>query len=101
MVVGESGSEVRGMMNNFKALIVNVDKLMVVISLRWESPSSIFIRLSKCFILIMPRVDIVLSIGLVWLYLERCDQMACSACLLEAKQVKCSSLEDWRNLNKF
>ena len=91
----------RRMMNYFKALVINTDKLMVVINLRWESPFSTFIRLSKCFILIMPRVDIVLSIGLTWLYLERCDQVACGACLREAKQVKCPSLEDWRDLNEF
>ena len=88
-------------MNYFKALVMNVDKLMIVVSLRWESLSSAFIRLCKCFILIMPRVDIVLSVGLAWLHLERCDQVACSACLLEAKQAKCPSLEDWRDLNKF
>ena len=89
------------MMNYFKALVMNMDELMVIISLRWESPSSAFIRLSKHFILIMPRVDIVPSVGLTWLHLERCDQAACGACLLEAKWVKCPSLEDWRDLNKF
>ena len=88
MVVRESRSEMRRMMDNFKALIINVDKLMVIVSLRWKSPSGTFIRLCKHFILIIPRVDIVSSIGLAWLHLERCDQVACSACLLKAKQVK-------------
>ena len=88
MVVRESRSEMRRMMDNFKALIINVDKLMVIISLRWKSPSGTFIRLCKHFILIMPRVDIVPSIGLSWLNLERCDQVAFSSCLLEGKQVK-------------
>ena len=81
-------------MNNFKALIVNVDEFMVIISLKWESPSSTFIRLYERFILIMPRIDVVPSIGLAWLYLERCDQAACGACLLKAKWAKCSGLED-------
>ena len=80
---------------------MNADKLMVVVRLRWESLSNTFIRLCEHFILIMPRVDIVLSIGLPWLYLERCDQRACDAYLLEAKQAKCPGLEDWRDLNKF
>ena len=57
---------------------MNTDELMVVISLRWESPSSTFIRLCKCFILIMPRVDIVPSVGLTWLHLEGCDQVLAS-----------------------
>ena len=64
MIVKESGCEMRRMMNNFKALIVNVDKFMVVVSLRWESPSGTFIRLFECFVLIVPRVDIILSISL-------------------------------------
>ena len=91
----------RRMTNDFKVLVMNTDELMVIISLRWESPSGTFIRLCEHFILIMPRVDIVPSIGLAWLYLERCDQVARSACLLEAKQVKCPGLEDWRDLNEF
>ena len=49
---------------------MNADKLMVIISLRWKSPSSTFIRLCKHFILIMPRVDVVSSVGLTWLDLE-------------------------------
>ena len=57
---------------------MNADKLMAVVSLRWESLSSTFIRLCKCFILIMPRVDIVPSIGLTWLHLEGCDQVLAS-----------------------
>ena len=100
-VVRESRSEMRRMTNDFKALVMNADKLMVIISLRWKSPSSTFIRLCEHFILIMPRFDIVLSIGLTWLYLERCDQAARAACLLKAKQAKCLDLEDWRNLNEF
>ena len=84
----------RRMTNDFKALVMNADKLMVIISLRWESPSSTFIRLCEHFILIMPRVDVVLSIGLAWLHLERCDQVAHGACFLEAKWVKYPSLED-------
>ena len=78
----------RRMTNDFKALIMNMDEFVIVICLRWKSPSSTFIRLCKHFILIIPRVDIVSSIGLAWLHLERCDQVACSACLLKAKQVK-------------
>ena len=101
MIVRESEHEMRRMTNNFKALVMNMVKFMVIVSLRWKSPSSAFIRFSECFILIMPRVDIVLSIGLPWLYLERCDQRACDAYLLEAKQAKCPGLEDWRDLNKF
>ena len=88
-------------MNDFKALKMNADEFVVIISLRWESPFGAFIRLCKHFILIVPRVDIVPSIGLAWLHLERCDQVAHSACLLEAKWVKYSSLEDWRDLNEF
>ena len=99
-IVREYRSEMRRVMNDFKALIMNMDEFMVIISLRWESPSGTFIRLCKCFILIVPRVDIILSIGLIWLYLKRCNQAAHCACLLEAKQVKCSGLEDWRDLNK-
>ena len=57
---------------------MNADKLMAVVSLRWESLSSTFIRLCKCFILIMPRVDIVPSVGLTWLHLEGCDQVLAS-----------------------
>ena len=91
----------RRMMNYFKALVMNTDKLMVIISLRWESPSSTFIKLCEHFILIMPRVDVVLSVGLTWLHLERCDQAAHGACLLKAKQVKCPGLEDSRDLNEF
>ena len=101
MIVRESRSEMRRMTNYFKALVMNADKLMVIISLRWESPSSAFIRLCECFMLIMPRVDIVLSIGLTWLHLEKYDQVACGACLREAKQAKCPSLEDLRDLNEF
>ena len=41
VVVRESRSEMRRMTNDFKALIMNVDKFMVIISLRWESPSGI------------------------------------------------------------
>ena len=84
----------RRMTNYFKALVMNMGKLMVIVSLKWESPSSTFIRLCKHFILITPRVDIVLSIDLAWLYLERYDQAAHGACLLEAKQAKCPGLED-------
>ena len=91
----------RRMMNDFKALVVNMDEFVVIVSLRWESPSGTFIRVCEHFILITPRVDIILSIGLTWLHLERCDQAAHVACLLETKQVKCPSLEDWRDLNKF
>ena len=97
-IVSESGHEMRRMMNNFKALVMNADEFMVVISLKWESPSSTFIRFSKHFVLV---TSIILDISLTWLYLERYDQMACITCLLEAKQAKCSSLKDWRNLNKF
>ena len=78
VVVSESRSEMRRMMNYFKALVMNTDELMAVISLRWESLSSTFIRLCKCFILIMPRVDIVPSVGLTWLHLEGCDQVLAS-----------------------
>ena len=93
-IVRESGHEMRRMMNNFKALVMNVDEFVVVINLRWKSPSGALIRLSKCFILITPRVDIVPSICLAWLYLERCDQITCGTCLLKVKWVKCSGLED-------
>ena len=91
----------RRMTNYFKALIMNVDEFMIIVSLRWESPSSAFIRFSEHCILIMPRVDVILSISLAWLHLERHDQVACGACLFKAKQAKCSGLEDWRNLNEF
>ena len=101
MVVRESGSDMRRMTNNFKALVVNMDEFMVVVSLRWKSPSSIFIRLSEYFILILPKVDVVTSIGVAWLHLERHNQAAHCACLLEAKWAKCSNLEDWRHLNEF
>ena len=101
MIVRESRSEIRRMMNDFKALIINIDKLMVIVCLRWESPSSTFIRFSKHFILVAPRIDLILSIGLAWLHLERCNQVACYACLLEAKQVKCFGLEDWRDLDEL
>ena len=84
------------MTNDFKALIMNVDEIMVVISLRWKSPSSTFIRLSKCFILVAPRVDLIPNVGLAWLHLEGYNQVACCACLLGAKQVKCFSLKDCR-----
>ena len=88
-------------MNNFKALVVNADELMVIISLRWESPSSTFIRLSKHIILVVPRVDIIPSIGLAWLHLKRHNQVAHCACLLKAKQAKCFGLEDWRDFDKL
>ena len=101
MVVRENRGEMRRMTNYFKALVMNTDKLMVVVSLRWESPSSAFIRLCEHFILIMPRVDVVPSVGLTWLHLERCDQVAHGACLLKAKWAKCPSLEDWRDLNEL
>ena len=101
VIVRKSRSKIRRVMNNFKALIMNVDKFMVIVSLRWESPSSAFIRLSECLILIAPRVDLVSSIGLAWLHLERCNQVTCCACLLETKWAKCFSLEDWRDLNEL
>ena len=44
-IVRESRHEMRRMTNYFKALIMNADEFMVVVSLRWESPSSAFIRL--------------------------------------------------------
>ena len=91
----------RRMTNDFKALIMNMDEFVIVICLRWKSPSSTFIRLCKHFILITSRVDVVLSVDLTWLYLERYDQVAHGACILETIWAKYSSLEDWRNLNKF
>ena len=94
VIVRECGHEMRKMMNNFKALVVNMDKFMVIISLRWESPSGTFIRLCKYFLLIVPRVDIILSFSLTWLHLEKCDQAAHSACLMKTKQAKYFGLED-------
>ena len=80
-IVRESRSKMRRMTNDFKALVVNVVKFVVIIYLRWKSPSSTFVRLSKYFVLVMPRVDVILSIGLTWLYLERYNQAACCAFL--------------------
>ena len=88
-------------MNDFKALIMNMYELVVVVSLKWQSPSGTFIRFSKCFILIASRVDLILSVGLIWLHLEGCDQVACNACLLEANWVKCFDLEDWRYFDEL
>ena len=85
-------------MNNFKALIMNADEFVVIISFRWKSPSGTFIRLSKYFILVVPRVDIILSIGLAWLYLERYNQVAHCTCLLKAKWAKCLTWKIGRTL---
>ena len=101
VIVRDSRSEMRRMMNDFKALVVNMDKLMDIVSLRWKSLSSAFIRLSKHFILVVPRVDVISSIDLMWLHLERHNQVAHYACLLKAKQAKCFSLEDWRDFDEL
>ena len=78
MIVREDWSEIRRMTNYFKALEMNMDELVVIVSFRWKSPSGAFIRLSECFILIVPKVDFILSIGPPWLHLERCNQAAYS-----------------------
>ena len=68
-VVRESRSEMRRMMNDFKALVMNADEFVVVISLRWKSPSSAFIRFCKHFILIMPELtlyQVLVLHGYIW-----------------------------------